>query len=185
MLLNIAEDLKEYAKIKVAPGVQDFVQATATTEKKGSKSSNNKDTKQKSEKELKDMAEKQAFVKLDSSTIEDEVFDEDSDRASYLYMELESTASFKDIDIDKMLQHTTLDDFMRGLYTTAKTGESYHEEKAKNVMGALLTGKGLDNLNAEKDTGLKFGQEEEIEIQGDLLRQKALMNLRDRRLRLK
>lgn len=49
------------------------------------------------------MAEKQAFVKLDASTIEDEVFDEDSDRASYLYMELESTASFKDIDIDKML----------------------------------------------------------------------------------
>ena len=36
---------------------------------------------------------------------------------TYLYMELQSTSSFKDIDIDKMLEHTTLDDFMRGLYT--------------------------------------------------------------------
>lgn len=40
------------------------------------------------------------------------------DRPSYIYMELESTAQFKDIDIDKMLEHTTLEDFMRGLYMT-------------------------------------------------------------------
>lgn len=33
-------------------------------------------------------------------------------------MELKSTASFKDIDIDAMLEHTTFDDFMRGLYST-------------------------------------------------------------------
>jgi len=31
-------------------------------------------------------------------------------------MELKSTASFKDVDIDSMLEHTTFDDFMRGLY---------------------------------------------------------------------
>jgi hypothetical protein len=37
-------------------------------------------------------------------------------------MELTSTTSFKDnIDIDRMLEHTTLDDFMRGLYTSGTT----------------------------------------------------------------
>ena len=50
--------------------------------------------------------------------MEDDVdYEELGDRPSYIYMELESTASFEDIDIDKMLEHTTLDDFMRGLYT--------------------------------------------------------------------
>jgi hypothetical protein len=34
-------------------------------------------------------------------------------------MELQSTVAFKEIDIDKMLEHTTLDDFLRGLYLTA------------------------------------------------------------------
>lgn len=56
-------------------------------------------------------------MKLDATEIEeDDVDDDDSDRASYIYMELQSTSSFKDIDIDKMLEHTTLDDFMKGLY---------------------------------------------------------------------
>jgi len=94
------------------------------------------------------MAEKQAFVKLDNSEIEDEVFDDDSDRASYLFMELESTTSFRDIDIDKMLEHTTLDDFMKGLYSSAeKTTTTYKEDKNQNVMSALMTGRGLDEMN--------------------------------------
>lgn len=55
--------------------------------------------------------------------LSDEVDDgnEDDDvesRPSYLYMELESTTSFKDIDVDKMLEHTTMEDFMRGLYVS-------------------------------------------------------------------
>jgi len=33
-------------------------------------------------------------------------------------MELKSTASFKDVDIDAMLEHTSFDDFMRGLYNS-------------------------------------------------------------------
>ena len=33
-------------------------------------------------------------------------------------MELKSTASFKDIDIDTMLETTTFDEFMKGLYTS-------------------------------------------------------------------
>ena len=56
--------------------------------------------------------------------LDGEELDDDADRASYLFMELTSTSSFKDIDIDKMLEHTTLDDFMRGLYTSNDTTES-------------------------------------------------------------
>jgi len=39
--------------------------------------------------------------------------------ANYVYMELQSTVAFKEVDIDEMLQHTTLDDFLRGLYVKA------------------------------------------------------------------
>lgn len=55
MLLNIAENLKEYAKIKVSP-VEEKSKAPAKGE-----------AKPKSIESLKEMAEKQAFVKLDSS----------------------------------------------------------------------------------------------------------------------
>ena len=60
-------------------------------------------------------------------------------RPSYIYMELESTASFKDIDIDKMLEHTTMDDFMHGLYVS-NDKEMSQVGKPKNVMAALMTG---------------------------------------------
>jgi hypothetical protein len=44
------------------------------------------------------------FVKLDATEIEeDDMDDDDTDRASYIFMELQSTSSFKDIDIDRML----------------------------------------------------------------------------------
>jgi hypothetical protein len=37
-------------------------------------------------------------------------------------MELQSTVAFREIDIDQMLKHTTLDDFLRGLYVKAVEG---------------------------------------------------------------
>jgi hypothetical protein len=39
-------------------------------------------------------------------------------------MELQSTVAFKEIDIDKMLQHTTMEDFLRGLYLKATVGDT-------------------------------------------------------------
>lgn len=149
MLLNIAEDLKDSAKIKVAPG---------GNQKKEAKKGEGKKDNQTDYDKFKEMAENQAFVKLDAESVEDG-YDEDDDRASYLYMELQSTTSFKDIDIDRMLEHTTLDDFMRGLYTKDRSeGFSQLEQKEKNVMGALLTGQGLDFDNQQEQ--LAFGNEE-------------------------
>lgn len=106
MLLNIAEDLKEYAKVKVSPAGEKKPEP-----KKGEKKPATADA-------IKDKAESQAFVKL-MDEVDDDNYDDDLEgRPSYIYMELESTASFKDIDIDKMLEHTTMDDFMRGLYVS-------------------------------------------------------------------
>lgn len=151
MLLNIAENLKEYAKIKVSP-----VEEKAEKPSKG-------EAKPKSIESIKEMAEKQAFVKLDSTEIDDETYEEDGDRASYLFMQLESTSSFKDIDIDKMLEHTTMDDFMRGLYTSQADTDTKND-KGANVMSALMTGKGLDEMNKKAAAPeLNFGEDEKTE----------------------
>ena len=70
-------------------------------------------------------------------------------------MELESTTNFKDIDIDKMLEHTSMDDFMRGLYTTgieksSTIKSSSATDETKSVMQALLTGVGLDSHDDDR-----------------------------------
>lgn len=51
------------------------------------------------------------LVNIDDSDAEDE-----DEGPSYLMIELTSTVAFKEVDIDKMLEHTTLDDFLKGLY---------------------------------------------------------------------
>jgi hypothetical protein len=52
MLLNMAEDLKEYAKIKVSPGVSTGADSKATDK------DDKKDKKPKSVESIKEMAEK-------------------------------------------------------------------------------------------------------------------------------
>lgn len=73
-------------------------------------------------------------------------------------MELTSTTSFKDnIDIDKMLEHTTLDDFMRGLYQSGGSSAAQPSTTKKrdavggtSVLGALMTGRGLEEMTEKK-----------------------------------
>jgi len=144
MLLNIAEDLKEYSKIKVSPAAPEEKQVDEKKEK---------EKKPTSAESIKKMAEKQAnFVKIDTADIDDDDYQDEGDRASYLYMELTSTTSFKDnIDIDRMLEHTTLDDFMRGLYTSGTTqatgaGRRKDAPGSSNILGALMSGRGLEEL---------------------------------------
>jgi len=76
----------------------------------------------------------------------DEGYDSDlENQPQYLYMELKSTTTFKDIDIDAMLEHTTFEDFMKGLYANkvakqaaAPKGEqkSDFENMWSSIMGA-------------------------------------------------
>lgn len=58
--------------------------------------------------------------------------------ANYIYMELQSTVAFKEVDIDQMLQHTSMDDFLRGMYVKAMDTPSSAGKKPMNQHDKLL-----------------------------------------------
>ena len=93
MLLNMAEDLKDDCKMTVSPS-KDEKKATETSEKKP------RTVEEMKEAALKSKENRQEFVAIQH---EDEDVEYDSDvenQPQYLFMELKSTTSFKDIDID-------------------------------------------------------------------------------------
>lgn len=113
MLLNIAEDLKSDCRIAVSPVQQ---------EKKQDQIVKKKDSKLLKPEEIEKAALESKKKRDDLVAIqhedEDDKLSDAEDQPEYLYMELKSTASFKDIDIDTMLETTTFDEFMKGLYTS-------------------------------------------------------------------
>jgi hypothetical protein len=52
------------------------------------------------------------FVAIQYGDGEDEYDSDMENRPQYLHMELRSTSTFKDIDIDSMLEHTSFEEFM-------------------------------------------------------------------------
>jgi len=139
MLMNIAEDLKEYAKIKVSP-MQEVKEeekpekAAAASAKKPSKIE-----------DIKKQADSARLRKGEIYNTDDTPIDDDGEAldslANYVFMELQSTVAFKEIDIDEMLQHTSLDDFLRGLYVKAveapgtQTRQTQHDKLLSQLMG--------------------------------------------------
>lgn len=78
-------------------------------------------------------------------------------------MELKSTASFKDVDVDAMLEHTTFDDFMRGLYSsrvarTATSGKK--DESPKSEFEQMWDSVMAGDQEETAELNLKFGEEE-------------------------
>ena len=75
-------------------------------------------------------------------------------------MELRSTTSFKDIDIDAMLEHTTFEDFMKGMYVSkvqgrkAESGKPQHMNEYDKMMHQFQTGDqdGLSDIKLEFDS---------------------------------
>ena len=130
MLANIAEDLKEYAKVKVSPLDQTV---KAPEEKVIEKGMSKKSAKIE---EIKKEAERQKGRK-DEIILDDEDEDEFEGKSNYVYMELQSTVSFREIDIDKMLEHTTLDDFLRGLYVNS-LGQSVQRQSQQDKIMSML-----------------------------------------------
>ena len=130
MLLNLAEDLKDDCKITVSP------------QKEEKKPAQEGEKKPRTVEEMKDAAfksqdDRKEFVAIQ---LEDEDAGYDSDvenQPQYLFMELKSTTSFKDIDIDQMLEHTTFDDFMKGLYVN-KVTQAQPKEGAPSDFQAML-----------------------------------------------
>lgn len=110
MLLNIAEDLKEDSKMTISPGVEEEKKSVA-----GEKKPANVADMEKAAEASK--AKRDEFVAVQYGDDEDHDYDSDMEnRPQYLHMELRSTSTFKDIDIDSMLEHTSFEDFMQGLY---------------------------------------------------------------------
>lgn len=114
MLLNIAEDLKEDAKVTVSPKKDDSSDAKKPGEKKPKTPDDMMDAALESKKKQEE------FVSLGDGEFEDEDYE---NMPEYVYMELRSTASFKDIDVDAMLEHTTFEDLMKGLYNSRIAGK--------------------------------------------------------------
>ena len=115
MLLNMAEDLKADCKMTVSPQKDEKKQTTEQAEKKP------RTVDEMKEAALKNKENREDFVSIKH---EDEDLEYDSDvenQPQYLFMELKSTGTFKDVDIDEMLEHTTFDDFMKGLYVNKVT----------------------------------------------------------------
>lgn len=118
-------------------------------------------------------------------------------------MELQSTVAFKEVDIDQMLQHTTLDDFLRGLYVKAvdsgpsAAGKlSHHDKLMAQLMGTVDESYGddsqlkrgpslmFDDQVQNQDAALRNDKSIEM-FRGENLRKMALQNLKDRRQRQK
>ena len=116
--------------------------------------------------------------------------------------------AFKEIDIDQMLQHTTLDDFLRGLYVKAVDSSNGGTQKMSqhDKLMAQLMGTSEDSYYDERE-GKRGGPELMFDdsqssasksatqalkndttlemFRGENLRKMALQNLKDRRQRQK
>ena len=104
-------------------------------------------------------------------------------------MELKSTTSFKDIDIDAMLEHTTFEEFMRGLYMNkvaqkpSQKGQQPELTDFEKMWQSVMD----DGDDQKQDLKLDFGTEkkEVDKFSDDLIHNQALANVRERKKLLK
>lgn len=75
-------------------------------------------------------------------------------------MELKSTASFKDIDIDSMLEHTSFDEFMKGLYMSKVASKPAKGESKKTDFEKMWESVMVSEEEKKDDLNLNFGDKE-------------------------
>ena len=63
--------------------------------------------------------------------------DYDEDQSEHLYMELKSTATFKDLDIDALVETTSLDEFMAGLMKSDTRKVQKHQTEFDKILSQL------------------------------------------------
>lgn len=119
MLLNIAEDLKADAKVTVSPQKDEVKPETKPGEKKPA----TMEAMEEAAMESKQKREEFVAIQFEDGQFDDDYDSDSENQKQYLFMELRSTATFKDIDIDAMLEHTTFDEFMKGLYANRIASE--------------------------------------------------------------
>mmetsp|Transcript_33423 Transcript_33423/g.51305 ORF Transcript_33423/g.51305 Transcript_33423/m.51305 type:complete len:125 (+) Transcript_33423:697-1071(+) len=112
---------------------------------------------------------REEFVALTNENLDDDdEFDYDN-QPEYLYMELKSTSSFQDVDIDSMLEHTSFDDFMRGMYMskvadkpTGKVSAAEFNEDVDDMMMKVFTMQKDDFQSEADEFGLQFDDADKI-----------------------
>ena len=161
---------------------------TVSPEKEEKSPSQPGEKKPKSLDELTAAAEKQRadkeFVNIDPDEGEYEYDSDVENQPQYLYMELKSTASFKDIDIDAMLEHTTFDDFMRGLYSTRVAQTSLKGDVKSNFEHMMSSVFADDPTELEqRNLKLRFEEQDKQDTTADVFDQsleaQALANIRE------
>lgn len=130
---------------------------------------------------------------MDQASLAEDEDADDEDRPSYIFMEVKSKAAVdanvREIDIEKMIEKFSFDDFMKGMYTKNFTSDGQPApSKTQAIMASLATGQGLDKFMQEQDqTGpsLQFQDplEQSIGTESfeEVLRKTALNNLREKR----
>lgn len=142
--------------------------------------------------------------------MDDEGFDDfaEDDSKQFLFMEVESTANFKGFDIDKMMEHTSIEDFMKQVYSSRGNKKALELSKMQES-GKLSGTSSLDvikqiieggDVSADVDEDdeyrgpqLNFGDESGVpsrgqtggEINENTLKKQALENLKVKRSRLR
>ena len=133
----------------------------------------------------------------------DSDLEEDDPSKQYIYMELESTqGALADVDIDAMFNTTSVEEFMRGLSrrgtfsTDEKVSKQASKKDAMDLIDDIMQGKSIQDPSSASQTEkkapkLQFGDDSLSEstvatVQDSMaLRNKAMQNLKERRLRLK
>lgn len=161
ILLNVAEDLKEFAKIKVHPGGP----------KENTKKQESPDveiSKHMSAAELESQASKANFVKMNRALINadegDDDIDDDDQAKQYIYMELESTQGMlADVDFEAMFNSTNVEDFMRSISRRGpQSGEDKSAPKSKtttdamDMLSTIMEGKRSDKGDKASGKNLKL-----------------------------
>ena len=140
MLINIAEDLKSYAKVKVSPMIEEKKQEE--TEKQDVDVSSFSTFEQAAEQKQKETKDKS----IDVSHHEEE--SDESGRGTVV-MELESTVNFEglDVDLDNMIENSTLEEFLQHLQITKPAEDTDKATGQNNLLGGI----GIDDSEVAKD----------------------------------
>lgn len=89
--------------------------------------------------------------------------DEDLDnQPEFLIMELRSTAAFKDVDVDTMLEQTNFDEFMRGLYFNRVSSSSSQPQDGQSQFNQMINEifKAPAQADPAEELKLRFGGSE-------------------------
>lgn len=119
MLNAIAEDLKEYAKVKESPN---------KIKRKDKKQV--QEEEEDAEPEASPFAAEEELVSIDDKDVEDY-----EDRPQYLQLELASTVYFQEVDIDMMLKYSSIDDMMKALQVgrAVKTEDQQDDDDLRKI----------------------------------------------------